>query len=397
MNVRRVALVSPYALSVFGGVQEQVLAMSRVLSARGHEVLVVVPDGHDEAIYDTPAKIVRLGSRASIPANGSRAPLTLSLVAARRARDVISAFRPDVVHFHEPFAPLLGWASLWEHEFPSVGTFHRSGDGPALTYGAPLIRVLAQRLDVSVAVSAAAATTQEKVTGVSSDVLFNGFETERFVASARERSVESVLFYVGRLENRKGVATLIEATREHNARTRDISDEGLFDSAEVTDGHSERELASRETKPWRLVIAGDGPDRSRLEALAAHDPRVVFLGPISDAQKRSWLRRVQALVAPSTHGESFGLVLLEAMASETRVVASDINGYREAAGGHATLFHPGDARSLEVAIERALREDSDAQTQAARTYAQNWSMTTLVEEYETRYELARQRFGNPVA
>jgi phosphatidylinositol alpha-mannosyltransferase len=179
-----------------------------------------------------------------------------------------------------------------------------------------------------------------------------------------------VLFYVGRLEDRKGVATLIEATREHNDRA---------------------------NKPWRLVIAGDGPDRARLEALAAHDPRVVFLGRVSDAQKRSWLRRVHALVAPSTHGESFGLVLLEGMSSETLVVASDINGYREAAGGHATLFHPGDARSLEVAIEAALRDESEERTAAAREYAENWSMSKLVDEYEARYELARQRFGHPVA
>jgi phosphatidylinositol alpha-mannosyltransferase len=370
VSVRRIALVSPYALSVFGGVQEQVLAMSRVLSARGDDVLVVVPDAHDENKYDTPANVVRLGLRVSLPANGSRAPLTLSPLASQRARDAISGFQPDVVHFHEPFAPLLGWAGLWAHKFPTLGTFHRSGGGPALTYGAPIIRALARRLNVSVAVSPAAAATIERATGVASDVLFNGFETERFVTFARERSVEVVLFYIGRLEDRKGVATLIEATREHNARA---------------------------TNPWRLVIAGDGPDRARLEALAAHDPRVVFLGRVSDAQKRSWLRRVHALVAPSTHGESFGLVLLEGMASETLVVASDINGYREAAGGHATLFHPGDARSLEVAIETALRDESEERTAVARAYAENWSMSKLVNEYETRYELARQRFGHPVA
>jgi phosphatidylinositol alpha-mannosyltransferase len=369
MSLRRIVLVSPYALSAFGGVQEQVLAMSRVLSARGHDVLVVVPDAHDETKYDTPAKVVRLGLRLSMPANGSRAPLTLSPMASLRAREVISSFRPDIVHLHEPFAPLLGWSSLWVHEFPTLGTFHRSGEGPALTYGAPVIRALARRLDVSVAVSPAAAETLERVTGVATDVLFNGFEVERFVASARERSVEVVLFYVGRLEDRKGVATLIEATREHNARP---------------------------SKPWRLVIAGDGPDRARLEALAAHDPRVVFLGRVSDVQKRSWLRRVHALVAPSTHGESFGLVLLEGMASETLVVASDINGYREAAGAHATLFHPGDARALELAIETALRDESEERTAAARAYAENWSMSKLIDEYEPRYELARQRFGHPV-
>jgi phosphatidylinositol alpha-mannosyltransferase len=367
---RRVVLVSPYALSVFGGVQEQVLAMSRVLSARGDEVLILAPDSQDIVKYDTPAKVVRLGARVSVPANGSRAPLTLSPWASHRAKGVVATFHPDVVHLHEPFAPVLAWATLWAHQFPTVGTFHRSGDGPAMKYGAPIIRALAQRLDVAVAVSPAAADTLKAAAGIESEILFNGFETERFVASPRERSVETVLFYVGRLEERKGVGTLIEATREHNAR---------------------------EGKPWRLVIAGDGGDRHRLEALAAHDPRVVFLGRVSDAQKRSWLRRVHALVAPSTHGESFGLVLLEGMASETLVVASDITGYREAAGGHATLFHPGDARALEGAVESALREESPKATESARAYAENWSMKKLMDEYESRYELARQRFQGPVA
>lgn len=365
MSVRRLVLISPYALSVYGGAQEQVLAMSRVLSARGTDVLVIAPDARDHTTYDTPAKVVRLGPRLSLPANGSRAPLTLSPVAALRAKDAVTFFRPDVVHVHEPFAPLLSWPTLNAHEVPTVATFHRSGDGPALRYTGALLRHLARGLDVSVAVSEQAASTIERAAAVVSDVLFNGFETERFVATPRERSVETVLFYVGRLEERKGVATAILATREHNARGE---------------------------KPWRLVIAGDGPERPRLEALAAYDPRVVFLGRISDADKRSWLRRVHALIAPSTHGESFGLVLLEAMASETLVVASDIDGYREAAGGHATLFHPGDPAALERAVKAALSEESPDKIAAARSYADAWSMETLMDEYEMRYERARRLF-----
>jgi phosphatidylinositol alpha-mannosyltransferase len=370
MSARRVALISPYALSVYGGVQEQVLAMSRVLSARGSDVLVLAPDARDVTHYDTPAEVVRLGRLMSVPANGSRAPLTLSPRASFQARRALETFSPDVVHYHEPFAPLLSWASLRAHAYPSVGTFHRAGSGPALKFGAPVIRSLSKGLDVTVAVSEAAATTIESVTGSECDVLFNGFETERFVTSPRERSVEVVLLFVGRLDQRKGVATVIEATREHN---------------------------SRGGRPWRLVIAGDGPDRARLEALAAHDGRVVFLGRVSDAQKRSWMRRVHVLVAPSTHGESFGLVLLEGMSSETLVVASDIHGYREAAGGHANLFHPGDAQALEQAIDSVLAEGSEERIQSARAYAENWSMTKLVEEYEKRYALAIERFGEPVA
>jgi phosphatidylinositol alpha-mannosyltransferase len=365
VSVKRVAIVSPYALSVFGGVQEQILAMSRVLRARDLEVLIVAPDANDDTIYDTPAKVLHFGRRSSFPANGSKAPLTISPLATLKAKKAIEAFSPDVVHFHEPFAPLIGWSTLWAHRRAALGTFHRSGDGPALRLAKPLLERLVPRLDAAVSVSDAAARTIKDAYGLKSDVLFNGFEMDRFVATPRVRSAETVLFYVGRLEQRKGVATIIEAVRHHNAR-------------------SER--------PWLLVIAGDGPERARLEALTAHNPRMIFLGRISDEEKRAWLRRVHALITPSTHGESFGLVLLEGMASETVVVASDIEGYRDAAGGHATMFVAGNVTSLEVAIIHALDAESTASIEAARAHAERWSMASLMDAYQERYESASKRF-----
>lgn len=365
MSVQRVVLVSPYALSVYGGVQEQVLAMSRVLSERGRDVLIVSPDATDVTKYDTPVKIVRLGPRWSFPANGSKAPLTLSFVAARRARAAIDAFNPDVVHFHEPFAPVLGWATLWGHDRPALGTFHRSGTGPALRYTKPLLKRLTTRLDVAVSVSEAAAFTIREACGVTSDVLFNGFETERFVVAPRERTDRAVLFFIGRLEERKGANVAINAVRQHNAR-------------------GERR--------WQLVIAGDGPQRGALEALAGGDKEIVFLGRVSDELKREWLRRVDVLVTPSARGESFGLVILEGFASETLVVASDIDGYRDAAGGHATLFKPGDASSLREAILSALEGENATKIDAARRYAERWSMTSLMDAYDDRYEQAIRQF-----
>ena len=361
----RIALLSPYALSVPGGVQEQVLAMSRELCAREAAVLVIAPDDGDSAVYDTPASVVHLGRRRLVSANGSRAPVTVSLVASRRARSALEAFEPDVVHFHEPFAPVLGWSALWAHEVPAVGTFHRGGYGPALSLTRPLLRRFASRLDVAASVSDEAAITLERSCGLKSRVLFNGIEPERFVATARERGDTPVLFYVGRLEARKGVATAIAATLAHNARV------------------GER---------WRLVVAGDGPERTRLEQLAQGSPSVEFLGRVSDEEKRRWLRRADVLIAPSTFGESFGLVLLEAMASETRVVASDIDGYRHAAGDFATLFRAGDPAELEAAISRALEGEGDERITAARRYAERWSITQLVDRYEELYAEATSRF-----
>jgi len=362
----RIVLVSPYALSVFGGVQEQTLAMSRELERRGNHVLIVAPNGRDTTTYDTPALIEGFGTLISMPANGSRAPLTLSPRAARQAHAAIGKYRPDVVHFHEPFAPLLGYYALRAHNYPAVATFHRSGGGPAVSLTGPLLRLLAKGIDVSAAVSDAAALTIHKACGLDPEVLFNGIEMSRFVSTPRSRTDDVVVVTLGRLEERKGVAHAINAVRAHNAKGED---------------------------PWRLVVLGDGPQRASLTTLAAGDDMITFTGAPSDDQKRAWLRRANALVAPAVRGESFGLILLEGMASETSVVASDITGYRDAAGGVATLFEAGNDVALEAAIASTLANETPLTIAAAKSHAEHWSMTRLIDAYETLYASARQRFS----
>lgn len=363
--LRRVTLVSPYALSVPGGVQEQVLAMSRELERRGVGVYVVAPDADDDQVYDTPARVERFGRLVSVAANGSRAPLTLSGAASRAAFARISRFDPDVVHFHEPFAPRLGYQTLRSHAFAAVGTFHRSGEGPAVSLAAPWLRRWARSLDASAAVSEQAAHTARRSCGLEPVRLFNGFETERFIEFPRERQDVTTLVVVGRLEERKGVATAIDALRAHNERG---------------------------APPWRLVVVGDGPERAALEARAG-SAAVLFTGRVSDEEKRRWYRRADVVVAPATRGESFGLILLEAMASETPVVASDIPGYREAAQGHAGLFQAGSATELEKAVDLVLMRGDDGALAAAREHAGHWSMAHLVDRYLELYEFARRDFS----
>jgi phosphatidylinositol alpha-mannosyltransferase len=362
---QRIALVSSYALSVFGGVQEQALGMSRELGRRGHDVLLLAPDASDHNNYDTPAYVQRYGRLWSMPANGSRAPLTLSPLAARLVRASLKKFRPDVVHYHEPFAPFFSWSALWAHEAPAVATFHRSGAGPALTYTGPLLRMLAHRIDVSVAVSDAAASTIARAANVNAQVLYNGFEMERFSQTPRERGAETTLLFIGRFEERKGLQHLIGAVVRHNSRGGNL---------------------------WRLVVLGDGPQRAQLETQASRDRMILFVGAANDAEKRSWLRRANVLVAPSTRGESFGMILLEAMASETSVVASDIDGYRDAVGDFGLLVTPGDDVALEGAITDALASETSQSIAAAKQHAEHWSMSRLMDQYEVIYDSARQRF-----
>jgi len=356
-----VAIVSPYALDVFGGVQEQALGMSREFESRGIETLVISPEG-GELISETPARVVRFGGCVSVPANGSKAPITLSPTAAKRARQAIEKFDPEVVHFHEPFAPLVGYGELFSSSHRvHVGTFHRSGGGPAYLLTRPLLRRVVRRLDALVAVSDRAADTLRSATGAESEVLFNGFEMNRF--EPRPRTDVPTVLFVGRFETRKGAHVAVEAVRGWRA----------------AGGPN-----------VQLIMAGQGPDAAKLQALAEGDPAINFVGAVSDEEKRRLLGMSSVLLAASLFGESFGMTLLEGMASGTAVVASDIDGYREAAGGHATLFSPNNPTDMRRAIMIALEQSSE-EREAARRHAAAWSMERLADSYLSIYERCQAR------
>ena len=351
----RIALVSPYALDVHGGVQEQAIAMSRELAQRGHEVSLFAP--HGEPVDVDGVTVRQYGQRLSLPANGSRAPITLSPVASRRVRYEMDRGGIELVHFHEPFAPLLGYSELWHGQRPHVGTFHRAGGGPAYSLTRPLLRSLLKKVDSCVAVSNAAAQTLHEATGATSTVLFNGFAIERFTNGVRP--VRPTVLFVGRDEERKGLDVLLRAHRV---------DPTAYD----------------------VIAVG----RGTVEAVArSGNPQgVQALGPVDDDTKRQLLGSVSALVAPSLHGESFGLILIEAMASGTPVIASDIEGYRLASQGHAHLFAPGDSGALNEAITKALVVSDDDRA-SLRRHAESFSMVTLVDAYESIYADTIERFS----
>jgi phosphatidylinositol alpha-mannosyltransferase len=366
VTTRRIALICPYALSVYGGVQEQVLAMARTLQDRSTEVLIVAPDPTDRDDHGTTVRFERFGHRLSIPANGSRAPVTVSLRASLAAQRCVAKFSPTVVHFHEPLAPVLGYELLRRHAAPAVATFHRAGAGVAYSATRPLLKRLVRGIDEAVAVSELAASTILHGVGVQTTTLFNGFETERFREFPRSRSDTSHALFLGRLETRKGARTVLEAAR----------------------------LAAAQQLDWRFTIAGDGPEGPQLRREFGDLSNVDFLGAVTDEDKRRLLRSSQVLIAASTHGESFGLVLLEAMAAETPVVASDIDGYRAAAGGHATLFGARDAPALLAATQQAALS-SVLMISTARRHAEQWSMQTLMDRYEEIYERAVVAYRHP--
>ncbi len=363
MPVERVALVSPYALSVPGGAQGQVRGMARELARRGLDVTVCSPGEPDESLREAGVAHAVAGSVVRVPANGSRAPVTLSWRAARTFASIAATLRDGVVHVHEPFAPVAAYGILRAHLRPTVGTFHRGGGGPAYAVGAPVIRRLARGLDVAVAVSEHAAATIASGGRVATEVLFNGIELDRLDAVEPVATVAPTIVFVGRHEERKGLGVLLEAV-------------------------------SRLDLPIRCWVLGDGPQSAALRRQHGADPRVEWLGACDDAVKFARLRGADVLCVPSLGGESFGLVPLEGMAARTAVVASDIDGYRESTAGHAVLVPPGDAAALADSLRRAIERPATARALAdARAHAERWSMRALVDRYASLYDEAVERFS----
>jgi phosphatidyl-myo-inositol alpha-mannosyltransferase len=366
VSVERVALVSPYALSVPGGAQSQVRAMAIELARRDLGVIVCSPGAIDATLVEHGVVHAAHGAVLAVPANGSRAPVTFSLRAMRTFASLVASLRDGVVHVHEPFAPLAAYGLLAAHRRPTVGTFHRGGGGPAYTVGRPLIARLSRGLDATAAVSQHAATTIAAASSLRPVVLFNGLDIEGFDAAVAWPTSAPTIAFVGRHEERKGLATLLEAL-------------ALLDL------------------PVTCWVMGSGPQTALLRQRFGGDTRIEWLGARPDVEVRARLKGADVVCVPSLGGESFGLVPLEAMAAGTTVVASDIDGYREAVQGHAVLVAPRDPVALSEALRRALTTPANARSLAdARAHAEHWSMPVLVDRYLELYDEAVEGFAHRV-
>jgi phosphatidylinositol alpha-mannosyltransferase len=351
----RVALVCPYSLTKPGGVQGQVLGQARTLRDLGHHAHVLAPcDG------PAPAEgVTALGGSVPLSSNGSVAPLALDPLAALRTLRVLRGEDFDVVHLHEPMCPGPTLTTLVFEHRPMVGTFHRSGASAAYTALRPAVARLARKLDLRCAVSPDARSTAVDALGGDYELVFNGVDLERFVTAEPWPTSGPTVFFVGRHEPRKGLEVLLHARV------------GLPPGT-------------------RLWLAGEGPHTAELKALAGDDATVEWLGPIDDRELAARLRGADVCCVPSLHGESFGVVLLEAMAACTPVVASDLPGYRNVVepDRHALLVPPGDAQALARGVRRVL-EDTALASQlatAGEERARQLSMRRLVERYLELYQ-----------
>ena len=333
----------------------QVLGLARALSRSGHPTRVLGPcDGPPPDPNVTP-----LGNSLPAIANGSIAPVapdpSCQLRAIRAMRD--ESF--DVIHLHEPLAPGPTMTALLVRPAPLIGTFHAAGGSLAYDILPRAARFLVNRLDLRVAVSPDARDTARDTLGGTYDLLYNGVELAPYRIAERAPAHGPTILFIGRHEPRKGLGVLLDAL-------------GMLPA------------------DMRLWVAGEGPETAALRSRSASDPRIEWLGTITDSEKIARLKGADVFCAPSLRGESFGIVLLEAMAAGTAVVASDLPGYRNVArsGRDALLVPPGDAEQLAAAIRRVLsnRAGSSALVAAGHERSEAFSMSGLAQQYLERYE-----------
>jgi phosphatidyl-myo-inositol alpha-mannosyltransferase len=360
----RIALICPYDWTRPGGVQAHVAQLATQLST-AHDVAVFAP--HRRGAYPAVSAptVVDVGRPFALPYNRSVAPVALAPSAGMRVVRQVHRFAPDVTHVHEPLSPMVSSAVTSFAHRPLIATFHSWSDRDRLyRMTAPIGRRMARRLDVKVAVSPAAQVYAAEALGVaigSFRVVPNGVDVARFAHAEPLEDLRDperpLLLFVGRLEPRKGLDVLVRAF-----------------------------LRIRAAVPKaRLCVVGDGPQRARCQQMIPSSIRhdALFVGHVDEAEKARYFASADLFIAPNVGGESFGIVLLEAMAAGVPIVASDIPGFRSVMrdGRQGRFVRAGDATALADGVLTLLSNDKlrrAMSTEGRRRAAEyDWSEVTV--------------------
>ncbi|TNC26449.1 glycosyltransferase family 4 protein [Amycolatopsis alkalitolerans] len=362
----KIGIVCPYSFDVPGGVQGHIVDLARALIERGHEVSVLAPADEDA---DLPEFVHPAGKALGIPYNGSVARLQFGPVSYARVRRWLREGSFDVLHLHEPTAPSLSLLALKVADGPIVATFHTSTPrSRTLSAFQPVLRPLLEKITARIAVSALARRVQVEHSGGDAVEIPNGVDAEFF---ARASPLDGypraggTLGFVGRFtEPRKGMAVLLDAARR------------------ILPEYPELKL---------LVVGRGEPEELRRMAGPELAPHVELLGQVDDAMKARALRSVDVYCAPNLGGESFGMILTEAMAAGTAVAASALDSFRRVLddGRAGVLFPAGDAGALSDALRELLsdpaRRSSLVAAAGERVTMYDWSVvvTQVLRVYET--------------
>jgi phosphatidyl-myo-inositol alpha-mannosyltransferase len=382
----RVALLSPYSWTYPGGVTRHIEALARELAESGHEARILAPFDPDDRLsrrlhsgarpqrHPMPEGFVSLGRTIGIPANGAVSNMALTPHAVFTLRDELRDGGYDVLHIHEPVVPILGWDALCSAgALPLVGTFHTYSEN-VFTNGVIAVglggRRRMNRLQVRIAVSEAAAWTARRFYGGRYRIVPNGVrvpdEAELAPAAApsaepERRDGELRILFIGQAVERKGLPVLLRAFE-----------------------------ALRDHVPATLTLVG--ASAQEIAHMTLDDRGVHAFGKVSEARKLAELARADVLCAPSLGGESFGMILTEAFAASTPVLASDIPGYRDVVrdGLDGQLVAPGDPLALAEALRRLSldRPRRERMALAARERAERFAWPHVAAEVLDSYEQA---------
>ena len=360
----KIGLVCPYHYPEAGGVAQHVRFLYENLRLAGHDVRIITASHGPQRSSE--GDTIRLGIGFSVRTNGSVGTLTFSPRYIGQVRRMLQEEGFDLLHFHEPFVPFLSLFLLRESTSVNVATFHAyAGFSPSYELGSRVMRGHAARLHGRVAVSAAARHFIDRFFPGDYKVIPNGVDVPRYanaVPIARWQDGTPNILFVGRHEPRKGLLDLLKAQR----------------------------ILRKTGYGTRLLVVGSGPqEREARRYVATRGLQgVVFLGRVSDAEKAQLFRTADIYCSPATGGESFGIVLLEAMAAGTPIVASDIHGYKGVVrrGREGLLVPPRDHKGLAEAIGKLL-DDPEMRARmgaAGQVRAEDFSwprVTAKVEEY----------------
>ncbi len=370
----KICLVSPYDYTHPGGVSEHVRHLAEELRERDHRVYIMAPSTELDDEHHIP-DYIRIGRSVPVPGNGSVARITLSFHLVRRVRRVLDEHDFDVMHYHEPLSPALPITTLRFHRGANVGTFHAYAKrNLGYYYARPFLKRYFKRLHSCIAVSVPARDFVSRYFPGDYHIVPNGIDVARFtpdyapIPELRTPGWHTLLF-VGRLEQRKGLPTLLEAYAELRRRRANV----------------------------RLVVVGDGPGRWGYEKYVEAEaiPDVLFLGHVDADMLPRCYASADVFCAPAVGRESFGIVLLEAMASGVPVLASAIPGFSQVVthGETGMLVATGDPTAWTVALERILADAAMRRRLAAAglQHSQRYDWSRIVERVLDVYTEARDR------
>ena len=360
-----IGIVCPYGWDTPGGVQNHVRDLAEFLIEAGHNVSVLAP-AIDETVL--PPYVVNAGKPISIPYNGAVARVLFGPIAFARVRQWITSGNFDILHLHEPAIPSISLLACWAAEGPMVGTFHAAAKHQKVIYAiGPILEPAIEKLSARIAVSEAARLTLTNHLETDAVVIPNGIYAKRYANGVRqEKWAGNTIGFIGRFEEpRKGLQVLLDALP----------------------------IIARFAPDVRVLVAGPGDSEEVLKSIDAQlRHRFEFLGRISETGKADFMSSVAIYVAPNTGGESFGIILAEALAGGACVVASDIAAFDSLLGGgeYGALFTSEDSTDLAKTIIDLLRDETKRHEVSAKgkEHAQIFDWEVVAEQIFSIYEMA---------